>query len=210
MISIPKWVKLGTNVTLGERIELGLGKPELGDLIIGDNCTIRSGTVIYRGTTIGNDCQTGHNVVIREANTLGDKVVIGSYTELAPHNQIDHHTTIHSQCFLEETKIRSNVFVAPGVKFLDDKFPIDPNPKNYKGAIVGRDSAIGGGSTILPGVIIGSRVLIGGGSVVTKNIPDGEIWFGNPAKFRGNTYEETYPGSEKVYLPGTRMRYLLK
>jgi len=24
--------------------------------------------------------------------------------------------------------------------------------------------------------------MVGGGSVVTKNIPPGEIWFGNPAK----------------------------
>jgi acetyltransferase-like isoleucine patch superfamily enzyme len=25
--------------------------------------------------------------------------------------------------------------------------------------------------------------MIGAGSVVTKNIPDGELWVGNPAKF---------------------------
>jgi UDP-2-acetamido-3-amino-2,3-dideoxy-glucuronate N-acetyltransferase len=25
--------------------------------------------------------------------------------------------------------------------------------------------------------------MIGAGSVVTKNVPDGELWMGNPAKF---------------------------
>jgi len=33
----------------------------------------------------------------------------------------------------------------------------------------------------LPGVIIGEGALIGAGSVVTKNVPDGEVWVGNPA-----------------------------
>jgi acetyltransferase-like isoleucine patch superfamily enzyme len=30
---------------------------------------------------------------------------------------------------------------------------------------------------------IGEGALVGAGSVVTKDIPDGEIWVGNPARF---------------------------
>ena len=29
--------------------------------------------------------------------------------------------------------------------------------------------------------------MIGAGSVVTKDIPDGELWYGNPAKRHGKT-----------------------
>ena len=36
--------------------------------------------------------------------------------------------------------------------------------------------------TILGNVIIGDGSIIGAGSVVTKNIPSGQIWAGNPAK----------------------------
>jgi len=36
---------------------------------------------------------------------------------------------------------------------------------------------------ILPGVTIGKNAVIGAGSVVTKNVPAGELWAGNPAKF---------------------------
>ena len=36
---------------------------------------------------------------------------------------------------------------------------------------------------ILKGVIIGEKSIIGAGSVVTKTVPPGEIWAGNPAKF---------------------------
>lgn len=40
---------------------------------------------------------------------------------------------------------------------------------------------LGNGTIILPGITVGSHVIIGAGSVVTRNIPDGEVWAGNPA-----------------------------
>ena len=48
---------------------------------------------------------------------------------------------------------------------------------------------IGANSTILKGVTIGKNSIIGACSVVTKNIPNNEIWAGNPAKFIRKTYE---------------------
>lgn len=41
----------------------------------------------------------------------------------------------------------------------------DPNPKNHYT------------------FIIGENAMIGMGSVVTKDVPAGELWFGNPARF---------------------------
>lgn len=42
---------------------------------------------------------------------------------------------------------------------------------------------IGARSIICKGVTIGEKSIIAAGSVVVKNIPAGEIWGGNPAKF---------------------------
>ena len=42
---------------------------------------------------------------------------------------------------------------------------------------------------ILKGVTIGQRAIIGAGSVVTKNVPAGEIWAGNPARKIGDAPE---------------------
>jgi maltose O-acetyltransferase len=41
---------------------------------------------------------------------------------------------------------------------------------------------VGGNVVVNPGVKIGSNVVIGSGSVVVKDIPDGMIAAGNPAK----------------------------
>lgn len=42
---------------------------------------------------------------------------------------------------------------------------------------------IGEGSVVLPGVSIGDDVIIGANSTVTKDIPDGCVYAGNPARF---------------------------
>ncbi|QYF85487.1 acyltransferase [Brevibacterium sp. PAMC21349] len=52
-----------------------------------------------------------------------------------------------------------------------------------KPILIKKGAFIGAHSIILKGVTIGEKSIVGAGSVVTKSIPDGEIWAGNPAKF---------------------------
>jgi acetyltransferase-like isoleucine patch superfamily enzyme len=55
--------------------------------------------------------------------------------------------------------------------------------KQKKRVFVCDNVFIGAHSTILKGVTIGNNAIIGACSVVTKDIPENEIWAGNPAKF---------------------------
>ena len=48
--------------------------------------------------------------------------------------------------------------------------------------VIGDRVFIGAGSIILPGVHIGNDCIIGSGSVVTKDIPAGTVFAGNPAR----------------------------
>ena len=48
---------------------------------------------------------------------------------------------------------------------------------------------MGARSTILPGVTIGSHCVVGAGSLVNKDVPDGTVVAGVPAKFICTTEE---------------------
>ncbi|MGM0946074.1 MAG: sugar O-acetyltransferase [Bacteroidota bacterium] len=79
------------------------------------------------------------------------------------------------------------VLVAPNVQFYPATHPLDPKTRGElweygKEIQVGSDVWIGGGSIICPGVKIGNRSIIGAGSVVTKDVPEGVIVAGNPAR----------------------------
>jgi acetyltransferase-like isoleucine patch superfamily enzyme len=50
------------------------------------------------------------------------------------------------------------------------------------GATIKRGARIGANSTILPGVTIGEGAIVGSGAVVTKDVPDGAVAVGNPAR----------------------------
>ena len=52
-----------------------------------------------------------------------------------------------------------------------------------KPILIKEGAFVGAHSLILKGVIIGKHSIVGAGSIVTKNIPDNEIWAGNPACF---------------------------
>lgn len=51
---------------------------------------------------------------------------------------------------------------------------------------IGHACFIGANSVICKNISIGDNSIVGAGSIVTKDIPDNEIWGGNPAKFIKN------------------------
>lgn len=62
----------------------------------------------------------------------------------------------------------------------------------YGDVHIGKNVFIGLNTIIANAVSIGDNAVIGAGSIVTKDIPAGEIWAGNPAKFikKKNNYND--------------------
>lgn len=89
---------------------------------------------------------------------------------------------------MDNVTLGKNVWIGKGTIFCELKHP--PDPETNYGIQIGDNAVIGEGSTILAGVMIGANAKIGAGSVVTKDVPEHEIWAGNPAKrlSRGTKY----------------------
>ncbi|AMR33977.1 hypothetical protein A0256_22275 [Mucilaginibacter sp. PAMC 26640] len=57
--------------------------------------------------------------------------------------------------------------------------------------IIKEGAFIGAHCTILKGVTIGVNAIVGAGSVVSRSVPDGQIWCGNPARCIRESYSIT-------------------
>lgn len=57
--------------------------------------------------------------------------------------------------------------------------------QNYKPVSIGSNVFVGINSIILPGVSIGDNCVVAAGSVVTRDVPDGSVVGGNPARALG-------------------------
>lgn len=84
--------------------------------------------------------------------------------------------------------LHDDVHLTSGVRILthllDTKNPDREDIHWIEGHVeIGEHAFIGTGSIITGNVRIGKGAIVGAGSVVTKDIPDYEIWGGNPARF---------------------------
>lgn len=134
---------------------------------IGKDTRIWQFVVVLPNAEIGNDCNVCANVLIENDVHIGNHVTIKSGVQV-----------------WDGVTLEDNVFVGPNVTFTNDIYPRSKvYPKEFAKTLVKKGASIGANSTIVAGIIIGEYAMIGAGSVVTKDVPAGELWLGNPAKF---------------------------
>jgi acetyltransferase-like isoleucine patch superfamily enzyme len=142
---------------------------ELSDCqaVVPENTNIWQFCVVLPKAKIGENCNICSHCLIENDVRVGNNVTIKNGVQL-----------------WDGITIEDNVFVGANVSFTNDLYPRSKASEwQCVPTVVKRGASIGVGSTILCGITIGENAMIGAGSVVTKDVPAGELWLGNPAKF---------------------------
>lgn len=133
---------------------------------------------------IGNDTRIWQFCVVLKNAVIGENCNICTQCFIENDVKIGDNVTIKNGVYLwDGITIEDDVQIGPNVTFTNDKYPRAKQPFDLQRTLIKKNASIGAASVILGGVIIGENAMIGAGSLVTKNIPDNELWYGNPAKF---------------------------
>ncbi|RKX28122.1 MAG: N-acetyltransferase [Candidatus Zixiibacteriota bacterium] len=145
------------------------------DTAIVETVDIGKGTKIWafcnvqKGAVIGTECNICDRCFIESGAVVGDRVTIKNGVSV-----------------WEGVTIENDVFIGPNTVFTND---IRPRSKVHRTAydktLVCQGATIGAGATIVAGHTIGRWAFIGAGAVVTRDVPEHELWYGNPARHAG-------------------------
>lgn len=118
----------------------------------------RYATILHPSADISADCAVGPGSVLLAQVVLTAAVTVGGHVAVMPHAVLTHDVTIDDFAT-----------IASGVRF-------------GGGVRVRRGAYLGSGSLIREQVKVGSWSQVGMGSVVLQDIPDRQVWVGNPAR----------------------------
>lgn len=175
----------GRNCTVHPEAILGHPYPDATEpAVVGDDATIRSGTIIYADVHVGDGFTTGHDALVRERTDIGDDVVVGTKTV------IDGTTTVGSRVSLQtgvyvpsHTSIGSDVFVGPRAVLTNDPYPIREDV-DLVGPTLEAHVSVGANATLMPGVTVGEGSFVAAGAIVTDDVPPETLAIGAPARHR--------------------------
>jgi len=154
-----------------------------GEVSIGRNTVVRSGSYIVGPVIIGQDCDIGPNCYIRPFTSIGDKCHIGAAVEVKNSiimrgSKIPHHNYVGDSIIGEECNFGSGTKIAN--LRLDEKeiwvAGIDTRRRKL-GAIIGDRVETGINACINVGCLIGNNTHIGPGAIASGVISPDSIIF---------------------------------
>ena len=167
---------IGRNCKIGANTVLRANVVLYDNVSIGDNCLLQAGAILG---TDGLGCEREddgtlikfpHQAGIR----VGNNVEIGANCQIA--RGLFDDTIIEDGCKMNgltfiahNSHLSENVWIT-GDTMLCGSTHVDKNATIFSKVIVREQTHIGKGA------------IIGMGSVLTKNVPDGETWYGAPAR----------------------------
>ncbi len=157
----------------------------LGDTIIGENCILSPGCVVYHSVEIGNNTLLGDYCSIREECKVGSYCLVSRNVSVNYNTVIGNHTKILDNTHITgDMKIGNKVFISALVSTTNDNTigRKEDSVDHIGGPVIEDYASIGAGANILPNVTVGYNSIVGAGAVVTKDVPSGMVVMGMPAR----------------------------
>lgn len=158
-----------------------------------NNSIISDKAIIGKNVSIGSFC------IIDEDVEIGDNTIIKNYVELRKGSKIGKNCFIDSRvsssgnCIIKDNVIiRYDSIIARGVIIEEHTYicpkmmtnNLDTNKVQIGGAHIGKNVFVGTSCVLQHGIRIGDNSSLGALSFVNKDVPENELWFGNPARFQ--------------------------
>lgn len=188
-------VKIGKGTYVGPNSILGYpAANELKQLIqtrkikekkvttIGDDCILRTGTILYAGVKVGDTVAFGHNVTVRENVTIGSQTKVGTNVVVDGSSRIGAHVSVQTGVYIcTYSTIEDSVFLGPCCVFTNDRYVAQ---KSFKlvGPTVKRGASIGANALLFPGITVGEGAVVGSQAMVNVDVPARTVFVGTPAK----------------------------
>ena len=167
---------IGGGVEMGDNCYIGSGARLVGEVHIGSNVIIRENAVIGADGLSTDRDENGKALTMPQFGgvVIEDDVQIGALTVIA-------RGAIDNTVLKRGTKVDNSAFISHNVVLGEDSFVVGETIM-FGSSSTGNQAFISGNSTIRDGRHIGNRAVVGMGSVVVKNVEDGAVVKGNPAK----------------------------
>jgi acetyltransferase-like isoleucine patch superfamily enzyme len=135
---------------------------------------------VSREAKLGKNVRVWHYSYVGAGTIIGDNVKIGSLAHVDYDVRIGSGTKIEGLVYIPPlSRIGRNVFIGPAAVLTNDPYP--PS-KRMTGVTIKDGAVIGARAVIRPGVTVGRRAVVAMGAVVTKDVPDGMVVMGVPAR----------------------------
>jgi bifunctional UDP-N-acetylglucosamine pyrophosphorylase/glucosamine-1-phosphate N-acetyltransferase len=151
---------------------------QISDSEIGERCEVWASVI--ESSKVGNDVRVGPFAHIRPGCEIGDGAEIGNYAELK-NTRFGARSKQHHFSYLGDAEIGEDVNIGAGTI-----------TANYDGrrkhkTVIGDRAFIGSDTILRAPLSVGVGSYTGAGSVVTRDVPDGKLAVGVPARIRERT-----------------------
>lgn len=147
-----------------------------GEISIGENTIVLSGSYIQGPVYIGDNCRVGPNCNIRHGVIIGDNCHVGQASEIK-NSIIMSNTDVPHLNYVGDSVVGTYCNLGAGTKLANLRFDeknIRKTDRNKLGAMIGDYTKTGINVSIMPGVIIGPNLKIMLHTTIYKDVLFGE------------------------------------